>query len=505
MLNPFNADDIEKRTKSITGQVNRADLVESLNAYHKVLDISDQQSNAIEKFTNPDSKVIVTGQQLGLFGGPLYTVFKTITTILLAERIEKQTGVPVVPVFWLADEDHDFEEINSVGIPTYDALIKEHLAGNTSNKPVADIEITDDINELKRNIQALLPETDFTNKLSELLTESYQPGFEHRKAFSKFLLSLFPDSGLIIFGSNFSSIKDLSKSVFRKSVTDADEIQIALSSQSSKLEDGFHSQVVVGSSNLFYINDDGARIKIDRDGTNWIIEGNRKSTDEIVDLVDEHPERFSPNVFLRPVLQDYLLPTIGYVAGPGELAYYGQMKELYPFFGMEMPIIFPRLSATIIESNIERIMDKLPFSLCEYSQRIEDLESAYVDQTNTLDIEGVFASWKENIEDVSDEPAEFVKNIDPTLEGTTAKVITGFENELNKLKGKVYRAVKQQEQTQLDRIAKIQSQIFPDGLQERSVNPVYFMNKYGLDVWQKMLDHYREHQPDYTSHHIYKI
>ncbi|HCD51868.1 MAG TPA: bacillithiol biosynthesis cysteine-adding enzyme BshC, partial [Balneolaceae bacterium] len=368
-----------------------------------------------------------------------------------------------------------------------------------------DIEITDDINELKRNIQALLPETDFTNKLSELLTESYQPGFEHRKAFSKFLLSLFPDSGLIIFGSNFSAIKDLSKSVFRKSVTDADEIQIALSSQSSKLEDGFHSQVVVGSSNLFYINDDGARIKIDRDGTNWIIEGNRKSTDEIVDLVDEHPERFSPNVFLRPVLQDYLLPTIGYVAGPGELAYYGQMKELYPFFGMEMPIIFPRLSATIIESNIERIMDKLPFSLCEYSQRIEDLESAYVDQTNTLDIEGVFASWKENIEDVSDEPAEFVKNIDPTLEGTTAKVITGFENELNKLKGKVYRAVKQQEQTQLDRIAKIQSQIFPDGLQERSVNPVYFMNKYGLDVWQKMLDHYREHQPDYTSHHIYKI
>lgn len=504
-VNPFDENQVKERAKNVVQPKSKERIVQALKEYHQYLGISDSQHTQLNKFSKDGSLVYVTGQQLGVYGGPLFTIYKTITTILLARKWEKKLDKPVVPVFWLADEDHDFDEIASIGIPGYENFQKIGLFDQGNQQPVSVQEIKETITELESSVRNELPDTDFSERLFSSLSEFYKPGKNHVQAFAQLMNSWFAEDGLLIVGSNFSSIKELSKDVFKKSVTNADVIFDALDNKSSALEESYHRQVVVGESNLFYIDPKEGRQKLERSNGDWIAGDLKVSEEKLLSMIEANPQKFSPNVFLRPVLQDILLPTIGYVAGPGELAYYGQMKDLYPFFDLEMPAIFPRLSISLIENGIERIMEKLPFAMCSYNQRIEDLEAAYVDQTNSKDIEGIFSTWKQSINEIAEKPHAFIKDIDPTLEGTAGKVVAGFTNELDKLKGKVYRSIKQQEQTQLNRISKIKSQLFPDGLQERSVSPVYFMNKYGLDIWQKLLNDFEERELDLTIHHIVNL
>ncbi len=500
--NPFDENQVREKAESINQPESKEPFVKALKEYHQYLDIADSQQIQIDKFSKKETLVFVTGQQLGVYGGPLFTVYKTITTILLARKWEKILNKPVVPVFWLADEDHDFEEIASVGVPDYDEFRKIGLDDEGNGQPVSIQGIKDTIKKFEALVRNGLPDTDFSEKLFNSLSEFYQPGKTHVQAFAQLMNFWFAEEGLLIVGSNFESIKELSKEVFKTSVTAADDIFDALENKSAGLEKNFHRQVIVGDSNLFYIDAKAGRLKLERSNGNWKAGELDVSDEKLLTMIEANPQNFSPNVFLRPILQDVLLPTIGYVAGPGELAYYGQMKDLYPFFDLEMPVIFPRLSVSLIESGIERIMEKLPFAMCSYNQRIEDLEAAYVDQTNSKDIEGVFGDWKQSINEVAEKPNTFIKSIDPTLEGTAGKVVAGFSNEIDKLKGKVYRSIKQQEQTQLNRISKIKSQLFPNGLQERSVSPVYFMNKYGLDIWQNLLNDFEKDELDLTIHHI---
>tara|TARA_R110000868_G_scaffold37111_1_gene131262 strand:- start:479 stop:2089 length:1611 start_codon:yes stop_codon:yes gene_type:complete len=501
-VNPFNNESVKTKADTIDKSENKKEFIKGLDEYHRYLGISKDQKRQLSKFSEEDSLVIVTGQQLGVYGGPLFTVYKTITTILLARKWEKELGKPVVPVFWLADEDHDFEEIASIGIPDYDAFRSIGLKQESNGQPVSVQQIQATIKEFTQNVKSGLPETDFTDALFTMLEEYYSEGKSHVQAFAQLINSWFAGEGLLIVGSNFEPIKRLLAETFSKSISKSDEIFKSLNLKSVELDKEFHRQVVVSESNLFYLDPSQGRLKLEKNNDTWIAGSLTLSEEKLVSMIEKNPENFSPNVFLRPVIQDKLLPTLGYVAGPGELSYYGQMKNLYPIFDLEMPIIFPRLSITFIESGIERIMEKLPFEMCSYNQRIEDLVAAYVDQTNTKDIEGVFSNWKDAITEIAENPNEFIKEIDPTLEGTTGKVVAGFSNEIDKLKGKVYRSLKQQEQTQLNRIAKIKSQLFPNGLQERSVTPIFFMNKYGNEIWTNILKDFEKEDLDLTVHHI---
>lgn len=503
--NPFNDAEVKQRIERIGELKNRSLIADAFKEYHAYLGIELSQASQLEKFRKDDALVFVTGQQLGVYGGPLFTIYKTITSILLARKWEKELGRPVVPVFWLADEDHDFEEIASIGIPENDSFSKPGLSESGNGMPVSVQAVSDSIKEFRESVKELLFDTDFSEDMWSKLDGFYQPGKTHVQSFAQLIDFLFAEEGLLIVGSNTDSLKGIVKDIFTNAVTNASEVQKALEEQSVRLENKFHRQVVVGESNLFYLDSEKGRVKLDRSGSDWKVGSITMSEEKLVKLIEANPGKFSPNVFLRPVVQDAILPTIGYVAGPGELAYYGQMKELYPLFGLEMPVIYPRLSATLIESGVERIMEKLPFEFSFYNQRIEDLESAYVEHAKTKDVEKMFSMWKDEISGSSDYPVNFIKQIDPTLEGTVGKVVAGFSNELDKLKGRVYRSIKQQEQTQLTRIHRIKIQLFPDGLQERSVSPVYFMNKYGTSVWKELIQELGSEDIDLSTHHIIKI
>lgn len=503
--NPLDGNEVERRRGSLTGGIYKDKYISALSDYHKELGIEEAQREQRSRLSQKNALAVVTGQQLGVYGGPMFTIYKTMAAILLARKYEKKLGSPVVPVFWLADEDHDFEEIAWVGITGRKDFQKVYLTQDGNEIPVSEERITEEIQEFKAKVKEELFETDFSDDLWEQIDRHYKEGNTHAQAFAGLINEWFAEEGLLIAGSNFKPIKKLLTTEFSHSIDEADSIFEAIETKSSEMEQEFHRQVMNGDSNLFYLSGKG-RMKIHRDGERWTAGEAKWTKSELLDEISNKPENFSPNVFMRPIIQDKLLPTLGYVAGPGELAYYGQMKKLYQEFGLEMPPIFPRFCGTLVESAIARIVDKLPFKFCEYEKRIEDLESEFIEQTDTEDIEKVFGKWKEKLEDAAEEPLKIINEIDPTLDGTVGKTVAGFSNELDKLKGRVYRSIKKQEEIQINRIEKIKVNLFPDGgLQERSVSPVYFMNKYGLDLWEKLLAEVENEGLDLTRHHLIEL
>ncbi len=498
--NPFSELETEKKINTYSFQGNRKESVGFLTEFNRLFDAQDEVYQSIKKLEDESSCTVVTGQQLTAYGGPLFTILKIITTIHYASIWEKKYGRPFIPVFWLADEDHDFEEAATIGLPEGDDLKKLSVGADHSNYPrVSEIMLGDSFEIFRDKVKGYLTQTDFSSQLWDILDDSYQEGATYSEAFGKLILKMFGKFGLVLAGTNTNSSKKILLEPLCLSIEKSSEAFEALNKKSRELEDqGYHKQVHVQSSNLFWIDDHGNREKITHSNLSWYIEGKEISwTDtELTHSIQQNPNRFSPNVFLRPITQNYLLPCIAYVAGPSELAYYGQMKEFYRVFNLDMPTLIPRYSATIIESGIERIIDKLPFENHQYNQRIEDLESAYIAKADTPDIESIYKNWKKSAEQCSVESKKAISKIDPTLEGSVERVINIFFNELDKLKGKTYRSVKEQEKTQIQRLRRIQSSLYPNGnLQEREVAFIYFMNKYGFDIWSDILAELSEHTP----------
>lgn len=465
-------------------------MVELLADFNSPFDLHEKAQHNLDRMQEDDALALVTGQQLSVYGGPLYTVFKVVSAIHIADRMEKQLDRPVIPVFWLADEDHDYDEVRTLCLFNSDELQSFNLPSRSQPlPPVSEIKLPEQLDQLRDQAREELYQTDFSADLWQLLDRCFRPGVTYSKAFGEFITRLFSKYGLILAGSNHPAIKEETKEVLKQSVEDAEGVRKALEAQTEQVREQFHQQVTLYDSNLFYFSEGGERLKINASAEGWSAGADQQwSTEELLGQIDASPERFSPNVFLRPLLQDKLMPTLGYAAGPGELAYYGQMKQLYALYDADMPVIFPRLSATFIEPAIDRIINELPFKFHEYIQRIEDLDAAYVEHTGKTDIEKIFSEWKEKVRKAADIKKDELADVDPTLEGAAGKATAVYFGELDKLKGKVYRSVKQQDQTQLNRIRRIKKNLFPgDGMQERSVAAIYFMNKFGIDIWDKLL------------------
>lgn len=505
---PFSKKERDSYLESYRFKGNREDSVELLKRFNKQFDATDQTLQQIEKLRDENSIAVVTGQQLTLYGGPLFTVYKIASAIIQARNLQNEYGRSVIPVFWLADEDHDYEEAATVGILDRDDWhsLSFNLNGK-SKPPVGRLELDDSFKEFRENIKEFLFDTDFTQELTNLLDTCYRPGSTFRESFGNLILKLFGKHGLILAGSDDPDIKQLGSEILTKSVSHKDDVYKSVMTATDNLENmGYHRQVEPGKSNLFWIDDAGNRRKLKTGGNGSWNAGEKTSwtEQELIRKIEKSPARFSPNVFTRPLLQDTLLPAVCYVAGPGELAYYAQMKDFYTVFGMKMPMILPRFSATLLESNIDRIMEKLPFKIGEYDQRIEDLESQYMESAEEVDIEKIFNDWKKKVDNITQKKKAEIDRVDPTLKGSAGKVTALYFTELDKLKGKLYRSQKEQEQTNLNRIRKIKANLFPGGgLQERNVAFIYFMNKYGLDIWDKTITFFADEDP--VNHKVIRL
>jgi len=505
--NPFSDAEIDDRVDAYSFPGDRTFMVQFLKEYNEQFDGGDVVFESIDKLSQENAIAIVTGQQLTIFGGPLFTVYKILTAIVYAKKWKKKYNRPVVPVFWMADEDHDYDEAAAIGIPDRDNLKTLNFDTEGKGKRVFEIPLGNSIHSFLEDIKQFQPDTDFSDQLWAELESFYHPDATFGEAFGNWILHLFGKHGLILAGSNHPNAKQYLSEHIQTGIKKADQQFESLSVKTDELVDaGYHQQVHLQTSNLFWIDDQGNRQKINEENGTWSADGSDAdwTKESLLKEVESNPHRFSPNVFLRPVLQSFLVPSVAYIAGPGEIAYYSQTKEFYRNFGIKQPIIIPRFSATLLESGIDRIFEKLHFNIPDYDQRIEDLEASFIEHTETPDIEKIFGQWRQAVDNLSAPIIRDISEIDPTLKKSSEKAKATFFTELDKLKGKVYRSVKDQEKTQLNRIRKIQANLFPErNLQERKVAFIYIMNKYGPEIWDRFLELFANETPD--NHKIIRL
>jgi bacillithiol synthase len=501
-FNPFENNSIRKKV-SLTAFKCTPELETVLSGYNdsglmhpKAIENLNALASGDEVFT------VVTGQQLTIAGGPMFTVYKILTAIEYARRIESSTGKKVVPVFWLADEDHDYDEIAKIGMPHgSDWQLLELLPPYQPGMRVAEIKLNADLSEFERLLDESLIQNDFKSEVQQLFSQSYRINDDHGLAFRSLITRLFSKYGLLIAGSAQSGSRKFLKEAIISLIQKTDTIHTSLEETSQQVEKLYHRQASVSASNWFYIKEDGIRQKMHFENGVWSTSDFSITTDELIDRINQNPAVVSPNVFMRPLLQDFLLPNLAYVAGPGEVSYYAQMKGIYAVSGLHMPIIVPRFSATILEGSVKKNFEELPFRLVDYSERLEDLEARFMRESDMLDVSAFIQAYNEDLEQIAESRIELIQAFDRSLTGTLQKVKSDQQNALENLRSKMMKSVKNSLDVQLKRINKVQFATFPNrNLQERELAFIYLLNKYGIDVLDRIFESVA--QSDFREHHI---
>lgn len=416
---------------------------------------------SLEKLAN-GAAVIITGQQCGLFSGPFYSILKAITAIKLAKEVEK-CGVPAVPVFWLASEDHDHEEIRWASVIDRDSRLQRlqvELA-NGDATPAGWLQFRDDVSGAVSQCLSSLPDSEFHRDVRELLESSYQPGVSPSDAFAQMFAALFAKTGLIIVDPLDSELKSLAAPLLAEAVKRNGEIRSAVLARSKELSSaGYHEQVKVDEhfTGLFAY----------RGRSRKILRPNELSMD--VPL--------SPNVLLRPAVQDSIFPTAAYVGGPAEVAYFAQAAAAYETLGMPVPPVFPRISATVMEARVSRPMKKYGMEFADALRGREYLKVKAVASVRGVEL---FDQMRDNILAQLEVVAPALRAVDPTLLGALETSRQKMVHQVETLRTRFVNAEAKRNET-LDRhLDAISNSLFPEKrLQERVINVSSFLMRYGL-------------------------
>jgi bacillithiol biosynthesis cysteine-adding enzyme BshC len=448
---------------------------------------------AAARLADPATRVIITGQQAGIFGGPLFTLLKAVTTMKLARQVSKDHRVPVVPVFWIDAEDHDWPEVSGCTVldsefaPTTVRLADLPGAGT---QPIARLQLTDDIHAALAQLESALPETQFRSEVMAALRAAYIPGRGMAQAFGVFLEYVLGPHGLVVYDSSDAATKPLARDVFVRELKEpGNAAHLARRAGEVLVARGYHAQATLaeGTVSVFHLNAHRAPIRI---------EGNQAhvgdTTMPLAQLVEEahtHPQHFSPNVLLRPLVQDTVFPTICYVAGPNELAYLGQLKDVYAHFGIPMPLMYQRATATLADSATLRFFNKSGLPLMALRAQDESALNQLLETQLPPTVEHSLTALSSLIEERMAAVAQAVPQIDATLEGAVKSTLGKLQHEVQTLHNKVIQAAKRKDETLRRQFQRAQALTFPIGHpQEREVGFVWFLNRYGPALVDRLTD-----------------
>jgi bacillithiol synthase len=444
----------------------------------------------IDLLLNENTVAIITGQQVGLFTGPLYALYKTLTALKLSEQLSHQyPEYNFVPVFWLEGEDHDIDEVSSVTLlnSSNELLRLQYQYREKSEKDhigaVGEICFDDSITTLFENLHVSLSPTEYSSKVFELFETAYQKGMTFSRAFIHLFSVLLEDSGLIFFNPHNSETKNILTPIFEQELKNISQTCQLVITQSELVEQQYHAQVKPRSVNLFMFHN-GGRYALEPHANGFSLKGTRKtfSLDEMLIFLHNDPNLFSPNVVLRPICQDYLFPTLAYVAGPSEIAYFAQFKLLYEHFDIPEPIIYPRVSATIVEERIQKVIDKFNLKIEDFFGDIDLLKGRVANTISDFKVEELFSNTFGTISESLTSLKGGLESIDPTLVPAMENTLSRMQTALQNLKEKTIAAQKRQHDISLRQLDKVATNLFPQAsLQERELNIIYYLNKYGLE------------------------
>ena len=448
---------------------------------------------AAAKLADPSSVAIVTGQQAGAFGGPLYTVLKAVTAIQLARRVQAEHHVPVVPVFWVDAEDHDWEEIRTATTLDADFNVAEvtlPTPAGAGAHPVGALVLDEPVAQAVDAFAATLPVTEFTQEVVASLKRHYRPGATVAGAFAGWIDELLGRHGLVVFDAADSRVKPAVAGLFVAELgAPAQTSALVKGAGASMAALGHPPQVEPAEDavNLFYLDESGRRpIKI-RDGA-YAIGTTARPPKELEAEAAAHPERFSPNVILRPIVQDRLFPTICYVAGPSELAYQAQLGGVYRAFGVEPPLLHSRSSATILDSPSARFLEKHDLAFESLQAQDESALNHLLERQLPASIDQLIQVTERHISDQTAALREAVTAVDPTLAGAVDTTAGKLTETIRHLQNKIVHASKKKDDTLRRQFKRTRDLAFPGGHpQERSLNVAFFANRYGEAFVDRLL------------------
>jgi bacillithiol biosynthesis cysteine-adding enzyme BshC len=448
---------------------------------------------AAARLADPAARVVITGQQAGLFGGPLFTLLKALTAMRLAAQVEQTHGVPVVPVFWIDAEDHDWAEVSGC------TVLDQELAPRTirlpdppgaGDRPVARLVLDDTVDAAIQSLESILPDAGFRTEIISGLRRAYRPGRGMAEAFGCWLETVLGRHGLVVYDSSDPAAKPLARDIFIREIAEPGvTAELAARAGEALVARGYHAQVTPaeGAVSLFHLVPSREAIKVSGDSATI---GDRTTT--LVALAEEaavSSEHFSPNVLLRPVVQDAIFPTICYVAGPNELAYLGQLREVYARFGIAMPLMYQRSTATLVDSATLRFLGKHDLPMLALQPRDEKALNELLESQLPPTVDQALTSVAALVGGQMDALAAAVPQIDPTLEGTVRTTLGKMQNEIHTLHNKVIQAAKRKDETLRRQFQRAQALTFPSGhSQEREVGFVWFLNRYGSALVPRLLE-----------------
>jgi len=470
-VNSFVSDfyQIENSEKAILSKTfstqQRSLLVSVLSEQNKELNLSPISKSNIDLIKEENTFTVTTGHQLNLLTGPLYSIYKIAQIISISNGLnQKYPNQKFVPVFWLASEDHDFEEINHIylygkKITWQNQEQKEVIAGK--------MKLTQ-IESVLTEIEALHQNEDLKEKLKRL-TQFYRNSNTLADATRKLINHLFGEYGLVIIDGNDKRLKENFKSTLLKEVAEELTFNAVTATNSNLKKGGYHEQVFVRNCNLFFIHEDGKRERIVKENNQFSFQNKSHSLTEIESLINANPEKFSPNALLRPVYQESVLPNLVYVGGGGEISYWLQLKNLFQNLGMNLPFLRVRDSFLILNRKQETELNELKISVNELQKDIDSLTKALTLEKSgeKLDLTSdklALIEIKMNLLKKSD---QVDKSLASMIEAEFVKMSAAIE----KIESKLIKTEKGKDDSVVLKISRLQEKLFPEKhLQERHDN-----------------------------------
>jgi bacillithiol synthase len=459
-------------------------------AMAKALAGQNAPSELLTRFAQPGTVAVVTGQQVGLFGGPAYTIYKALTAAKLAKNLTAR-GISAVPIFWMATEDHDFAEVAHTWVFDGDGhTARLHVeSAVTGQKPAGNYTIAQPPIEELRAAMSGFPHTE---EVIAAVKDAYQPGATMGAGFRALVLKLLERVGVLVLDPLDPAIRAIGAPLMASAVKAAPELKAALLARGAELTAaGYHSQVMVEEkTSLFFLLEKGERKTL------------RLKDSECAQLADRAAD-VSPNALLRPVWQDYMLPTIAYVGGPGELAYFAQSAVLYDKLLGRMPVVLPRACFTLLDARSEKLMKKFGFGLADMMVKQDVLGARIAKQLVPETLGAEFDQTESEATRSLDKMAASLQTFDPTLAAAMAKSRAKVLYQIEKLRRKTERETLRRDARATADAAYLRGLLYPeDHLQERLHAILPFLAKYGMDLVDRL---YEQVKPECPDHRILSL
>ncbi|EOO29136.1 bacillithiol biosynthesis cysteine-adding enzyme BshC [Bacillus cereus BAG1X2-3] len=474
----------------------RQDLVAHLLEYNTKLQAGESTLQNVKALGDENTYVVIAGQQAGLLTGPLYTIHKVISILQLAKEKEESLGVKVVPVFWIAGEDHDMDEINHTFVAKNKKMKKTIFYDRNPKKASAsESELSvEDCRSWIEEIFKTYPETNFTKDVLKFVDDALKKSNTYVDFFAHLITKIFANSGLILVDSHHPELRKLEIPFFKRIISKYKEVQEGLRNQQEVIKELGYKPIIETKSHAVHIfmEIDNERVLLEEHQGKFVGKDGAHSFsyEELIEEMERNPARFSNNVVTRPLMQEYVFPTLAFIGGPGELAYWSELQQVFHTVGFQMPPVVPRLTITYVERDIATDLFDLQLRESDpFLNGVDKLRENWLSNRIEEPIDDHFEKAKKEIADIHTSLQQFVKKIEPGLGAFAGKNELKINEQIELLERMLKRNVEKKYEVQLNKFRRIQFALRPLGApQERVWNVCYYLNQFGLDFVDRVME-----------------